>query len=300
MYNNVHLGTIGTDYRGTPNQLGGCVADAVTWGKRFHPVAQRTLDRIEGEATLQGILDLVDDLCSGAKPGDLVIITRSGHGTQVPDRSGDETDGKDEAFVPHDYRNGLLLDDTYRAALAKHPQIYKMLIDDFCHSGTAARAFQANPLAVIPGMPRFIPFHSLEGEMCPKAVANLCGKRPRRRGGLESVDEGVIQIAGCLDTEFSYDATFNGKPNGACTYFLNRAYDQLAAGATFAGWFKELRKYLPKVGMYPQTPQLNASEALKDWVVPGLNPIVPQPQQTAKQVITGKTDAGVPIRIEVG
>jgi hypothetical protein len=303
MFNDAHIATIGIDYRGTPNQLAGCIADATTWGQWARPFAKRTLDRIEGDATLNGIVDVVRDLFSQLKAGDLAIITRSGHGTKVPDRSNDEADGQDEAFVPYDYRNNLLLDDQYRDLLATRPQgTYVMLIDDFCHSGTAARGFIRQHLEAIPGMPRYVPFHSLEGEMCPAVVARLCSPRVKSRGGLESIDEGVIQITGCLDTEFSYDANFDGKPNGAATYYLNRAYRTLPQGGTFNQWYKALKTYLPKIGKYPQTPQLNASEAMKEWVVPGKRdfPAPPAPLPAATQLFEGVLKDGRAIKVQIG
>jgi hypothetical protein len=273
MYNDVHIGSIGIDYKGTPNQLGGCIADAVSWQKWGQQIgAKRTLDRIEGDATFDGITSMVLDLFGGMKPGDLAIITRSGHGTQVPDRSNDEADGLDEAFVPYDYRTKLYLDDQYRALLQRRPAgTYVALIDDFCHSGTAARAFSKHP-AEIPGMPRFVPFHNLEDEMCAATVTKLC-KRPRvkARGPLD-VDEGIIQITGCKDTEYSYDAAFQTGPNGAATYHLLRSWRQLPAGSTFAQWYSALTPvYLPSK-KFPQSPQFNASAALQAWFAPGLKP----------------------------
>jgi hypothetical protein len=43
---------------------------------------------------------------------DRVVISYSGHGTYIPDRNGDEADGKDECLCPSDFRiSGLIKDD---------------------------------------------------------------------------------------------------------------------------------------------------------------------------------------------
>jgi hypothetical protein len=55
-------------------------------------------------------------MIGAARSGDTLVITYSGHGTWVPDSSGDEPDGRDEALCPHDIATaGPLLDDEIRA-----------------------------------------------------------------------------------------------------------------------------------------------------------------------------------------
>ena len=44
--------------------------------------------------TTQNILDSLDWLTSDLKAGDQLFFHYSGHGTQMPDRDNDETDGK--------------------------------------------------------------------------------------------------------------------------------------------------------------------------------------------------------------
>ena len=56
------------------------------------------------------MLNGMKQLISGAKPGDIVVIQYAGHGTQVKDLDGDETDGQDEALVPVDFGTGALGD----------------------------------------------------------------------------------------------------------------------------------------------------------------------------------------------
>jgi hypothetical protein len=46
---------------------------------------------------------ITDWLPGVTRPGDTVFIMFSGHAGPIPDTNGDEADGQDEAFVPHDY-----------------------------------------------------------------------------------------------------------------------------------------------------------------------------------------------------
>ena len=71
-------------------------------------------------------------------------------------------------------------------------------------------------------------------------------------------------LAGCQDTEFSYDAWFNGRPNGAFTYAALQVLPQLAADATYRDWYRAIRQALP-TAEYPQTPNLYGSFRQKRW-----------------------------------
>lgn len=90
-------------------------------------------------------LDAVIDSC---EEGDFFIYYYSGHGTQVPDKSGDEEDGNDEALCLVDGDTGqisystVMIDDDFcdivTAALAEKPWLPCLIITDCCHSGTIA------------------------------------------------------------------------------------------------------------------------------------------------------------------
>ncbi len=86
-------------------------------------------------------------------PSDTVLIYYSGHGVQVPDVSGDESDGADEAISLYDLRSvykhdtqtvtwdGVLLDDQLAEMLNTLVSDNVIVIVDACHSGTVTRGF---------------------------------------------------------------------------------------------------------------------------------------------------------------
>lgn len=299
MYNDLHIASIGIDYRGTPNQLGGCIADLRThqaWGEELKIDPAHRWEAAETKATFAGITDCVLGMFERMGVGDLAIITRSGHGTRVPDRSGDEASGFDSAFVPYDYKQNLYLDDQWFQLMQKRKQgTFVLLIDDFCHSGTSARAFHADAV----GQRRFVALETLQSQgLGCEACERICtAPRAFLRGGVEVTGEGIAQITGCTDDEYSYDSQFpNTGPNGAMTYFLHRARKQLSVGATLSDWHKKLVPgYLPAPGRYPQTPQFNGSDAMKAFIVPGFQvyvppaPPVPAPAAVARYTLGGKT-----------
>eukprot|EP00397_Hematodinium_sp_SG-2012_P051181 GEMP01059845.1.p1 GENE.GEMP01059845.1~~GEMP01059845.1.p1 ORF type:complete len:324 (+),score=54.81 GEMP01059845.1:253-1224(+) len=74
-----------------------------------------------------------------ARPGDNFYLSYSGHGTQVPDRSGQEADGLDEALCPADFHDTkiVLLDDELEMICSGLPQgCLLTCFFDCCHSGT--------------------------------------------------------------------------------------------------------------------------------------------------------------------
>lgn len=100
------------------------------------------------EATGDRILQEVREwLVAGTRPGERAFFQYSGHGIQVPDDSGDEADGWDEAIVPIDVTvdqqgnvSRLLRDDQLESAFAGlEGRLFTALFDS-CHSGTVTRS----------------------------------------------------------------------------------------------------------------------------------------------------------------
>jgi hypothetical protein len=77
-------------------------------------------------------------------------------------------------------------------------------------------------------------------------------------GGLSRAG-GDLLLAGCKDTEYSWDTSFHGRPTGAFTYY---ALKTLREGATYEEWFTAIRDYLPSTRL-PQTPQILGSSSAR-------------------------------------
>merc|ERR1711982_151627 len=74
-----------------------------------------------------------------ACPGDVLFFHYSGHGAQVPDKSGHEADGYNERICPVDFNKaGQIVDDELWGRLVyKLPNGARLTaIMDCCHSGT--------------------------------------------------------------------------------------------------------------------------------------------------------------------
>ena len=71
-----------------------------------------------------------------------------------------------------------------------------------------------------------------------------------------------ILISGCSDSEYSYDAEFDGRPNGAMTAYAIQVIKQ-NPDVTYRQFHAGLRGFLPS-NDYPQSPQLEGSNTNKD------------------------------------
>ena len=119
-----------------------------------------------GAPTRAGIEASMALVAAQSRPGDTVVFYFSGHGAQVPDVSGDEGGGSDEALLPADARrvaggiDAALVDDTlqvWAAGLLSRGVAVVGLVDA-CHSATGFRSPAgsgvARGLAVdLPGLP---------------------------------------------------------------------------------------------------------------------------------------------------
>lgn len=106
---------------------------------------------IDDAATLAGVRDAFSRvLTERARPGDSALFFYAGHGSQSPDASGDEPDGKDETFVLHDSRTDgvpdLSDDEFHRWLLALHERTREVtVVLDSCNSGSASRVAPEDP-----------------------------------------------------------------------------------------------------------------------------------------------------------
>lgn len=247
---------IGINYPGTSNQLSGCVNDATDWADLLQGEGYDVSIVLDNAATKENILtQLRDTLAAASSRYDRVVVTYSGHGTWVPDQNGDEIDGRDEALVPVDFRSSnLIIDDELADVMAGAKTSAVLMLSDSCFSGTVAR-FAALTGVPSRGTPRFLPPDQLFDSLTPEKAAEAekaIGGTPRPFNSL---------ISGCSDLEYSYDAWFANRPNGA---FTRTALDSWQAGVSLAGWFKKIRETLPSEE-YPQTPQLTAASSYRRY-----------------------------------
>jgi metacaspase-1 len=253
------------DYPGTGSDLSGCVNDANDWAEVLATRGYQVATLLDGAAKRAGMVKALEALIDKGQSGDTLVFTFSGHGSWIPDENGDEDDARDEMLCPHDIsKNQYLLDDDLAEIFGrKRSGVSLFFLSDSCHSGTVAKAF-AKPLfpdAAKHPVPRFLPPEAFlkDKKALEKAVVIAAA-------GAKSTKQAypALLLAGCRDTEFSYDAYFNGRANGAFT----RVAIEVLKGKpkTPSAWHKAIRKHLPS-NIHPQTPALFGSAKAKNGSV---------------------------------
>ena len=231
------------DYPGIFNDLKGCVNDAKDWSALLQGRGFAVSTVLDAQATKANVKAALQDLVNSTNAGDIAVFTYSGHGTQVADASGDESDPYDEAVYLYD---GTVIDDELRVILQGiHPQATLVIISDSCFSGSVTR------IAGEKAVPRFVP-----------PTISMAGRTARRSFLLPEADMPELLLSGSSDSEYSYDAEFNGRPNGAMTAYAIQVIKQ-NPNATYREFFTSLRTLLPSKD-FPQSPQLEGPDANKD------------------------------------
>lgn len=188
-----------------------CVADAQAMAaalkERF--AHQRVL--ADGQATLQALREAFSDWLTKAGEDDTVLIYFSGHGARLRDKSGDEADGWDEAFVTYDRQ--LLVDDELAEWISQLRAENVVLIADTCYSGTIHRGIRTFHIRQ-ESRPLFPPLKDdIAQDFTPGARATLIVPTRTRN---------VVVLTACKPEETAQEEKTLG--HGAFTYYLLEAF----------------------------------------------------------------------------
>ncbi|KAH8603969.1 Caspase domain [Trypanosoma vivax] len=251
---------IGINYYGTSAQLSGCCNDVKqvlgTLQKCGMPITSANILVDEdgfpgrsGQPTRHNILRHLAWLVLGAKPGDVLFLFFSGHGTQTKALH-DAAEEFDQCLLPVDYeKNGCILDnDIHKVLLSRLPAGVRLTaVFDCCHSGTMMDlAFKY---------------------ACSASSAPQCGGHMERIREGNDVKADVLMVSGCEDDQTSADVhdtatlgTGSTGAGGAITQCLTYMI-QNRTTASYRDLFHATRDMLHRKG-YTQIPQLCASKPL--------------------------------------
>ena len=136
---------IGINYYDTPSaRLNGCINDVVNvrnmlidaYGYDSANITILRDDTAANKPTAANIVKQLTSIIAQSASLSQIWIHYSGHGSQVNDFNGDESDRLDEIIVPSDYSTAGVVTDDMILSIIKHSKCPTMLIFDSCNSGT--------------------------------------------------------------------------------------------------------------------------------------------------------------------
>jgi len=206
--------------------LRGCVNDAKDHAHTLNclrlvpatPLHMRILTN--RHATRNNIIAGLKWLIKGAKKGDRLVFTYSGHGSQVYDTSGDEPDRKDETICPHDYATtGMIKDDDLRDLFNNVPPGVNLdVVLDSCHAGTGTKELhnpEHTPRYIDPPLDQayFI-------EANPMIPARGIMRHTEKEIDLTRMNH--VLWAACRDNQYASETNLGGSIRGVFTYTFCR------------------------------------------------------------------------------
>jgi metacaspase-1 len=204
-------------YGGWSGNLNACEADAEDMAAIARQQGFTVTTLMTKAATRSHVMEGIKHSALELKTGEIFMLSYSGHGGQVPDRSNDEPDDQDETWCLYD---GQLIDDELYLLLGQFAVGVRILVfSDSCHSGTVAK------MAYLTGTTAARASADEGGQIRYRAMPDNVALRTYRTNKpfYDGLQEGktpkdsqpdpkasVLLISGCQDNQLSQDGAFNG------------------------------------------------------------------------------------------
>eukprot|EP00986_Skeletonema_menzelii_P006867 scaffold2612_cov132-Skeletonema_menzelii.AAC.3 len=237
---------IGINYTGTRAALRGCINDAKNMqtlllrngfpndGSHMLMLTDERHRGSEYQPTASNIMKAMAWLMNDVQKGDVLFFHFSGHGGQVPDKTGHEADGWNETLIPLDHtRAGQISDDVLWGSLVYNlPEGARLTaLMDMCHSGTGLD----------------LPYdYNVNTRRWTEDV------NPAHSKG------DAVLFSGCEDSQTSADVQGYSGAGGAMTLAFTKAYQQCPS-ATYHEFLSVVKRELRKK-RHSQRPQLTSSQ----------------------------------------
>lgn len=248
-------------YPAPVHSLRGCLNDVSQVhdliSSRLGFAARDIVTLTDSRATTRRLVAQLGRLVDGASPGDVLLFHYSGHGSQVDDQNGDETDDRlDGIICPYDldWDHPFSDDDLYEIVEPLPAGVNLTVVLDCCHSGTGLR--EARP-------ERAEPDRATQRCIASPKAAHIArrGTPTARRFGAKAAARGAILIAACRADQVAADAFIDRDYHGALTYYLCRALEEAGWAPSYSALIHRVRELL-RLNGYDQLPQLEGHHAL--------------------------------------
>ncbi len=271
-------------YDGWDGELAGCINDANSMKSIADSQGFTSATLIDSQATCANVTNKISEICRQLDNGDFFLLTYSGHGGQLVDNTGEETDGLNETWCLWDRQ---FIDNEIYNLLSQFKTGVRIFISsDSCHSGTVIRAFLRQIRKIkgadkvnyvnefnkfINSSPRNLPVlklrnmdNAFDGVLKKRsmpesqaiknyeknkngydAIRNLAGSKQASRAAMNA---SVIYISGCQDTQSSYD----GPVNGAFTTELLNVWNNGSFNGNYPSFHSQIRDMIANPNQVPE------------------------------------------------
>jgi len=227
---------IGMNYPGSAYPLSGCINDInkieTTLVQKFGIQGVVKLhDNSSIVPTKANIISQLILLLSQSKAGDVLFFHYSGHGSQINDSNGDETDGKDEVLIPVDYfsNKSIITDDELKSIVQPNLKagVKLFVLMDCCHSGTI-----------------FDLKYNYDVNWNP-----IVNNKSQDTNG------DIIVISGCSDPQTTFDTILNNTYQGTTTWTFT---ESIKPNITWKQLINNMRQMLVNSNLPQQVPQISS------------------------------------------
>lgn len=238
----VHAGLNSLDpahYGGWAGHLAACEYDAEDMQALANAQSFSSSLLLTARATRNAVIGAINDAADKLESGDIFFLSYSGHGGQVPDTNGDESDMKDETWCLYD---GQLIDDELAHLWSRFQSGTRIFVlSDSCHSGTATREIART--AVKTGQDqryRVMPDEAAARTYRTNRIFydDIQRNLPKTRVPVKAT---VRLISGCQDNQLSGD----GIANGVFTGRLLRVWSNGLFQGDYASFHKKILDGMP-------------------------------------------------------
>lgn len=212
-------------YAGWSGELVACEADAHDMARIAAHKGFKVATLLTRQVTRSALTKALGVAAAALAPGDIFMLSYSGHGGQLPDLNGDEADGLDETWCLWD---GEWVDDElYKAFGAFKRGVRILVFSDSCHSGSVVKARYYGERPAAPAAPQPARYRAMPPDAAARTfhqnrelyepilrAADLATSRA-------AVKASVLLISGCQDNQFSADGAFNGLFTGTLLQVWN-------------------------------------------------------------------------------
>jgi hypothetical protein len=270
----IHIGLNGVSgdaYGGWTGPLAACEFDAHDMAAIAKDKGMSSTVLLTKKATRANALGALRRAAKSLRAGDLLFLSYSGHGGQVPDINGDEDDKRDETWCLHD---GQVIDDELYLEFSRFAAGVRILVlSDSCHSGSVARGIPPQLETVPHQRPKLMPEsvamrtyrdHKAFYDQLQRDAAAAAGEpvvdpdtalaQVTVSGRLSAIAAKfraeLVLISGCQDNQTSMD----GDHNGAFTEQVLNVWNTGKFSGNYADFHARVKARMPPT----QSPNLFA------------------------------------------